>query len=77
MNLTKFNKAKCVVLLLVWGNPNQKYRLCCEWTDNSPEEKELAVLLDEKLNRSWQCVLVAQKAKPISCAASKQAWPVG
>ncbi|GAB0183335.1 hypothetical protein GRJ2_000798800 [Grus japonensis] len=61
----KFNMAKFKVLHLGQDNCQYWYRLSDDGIESSHVEKDLGVLVDEKLDRSWRCALAARKANCI------------
>lgn len=61
-NLIRFSKSKWKVLHLGRGNTRHEYSLGEEHTESSAAEKDVGFLVDQKLNMSQRCVLVAWKA---------------
>ena len=61
----KFKNSKCRVLHLGRNKPMPQYRLGTDLLERSSAEKDLGVLVDNRLTMSQQCALVAKKAHGI------------
>ncbi|KAK4824608.1 hypothetical protein QYF61_016877 [Mycteria americana] len=61
-NLTKFNKDKCKFLHLGKHNPGVQHKMEFTRLGSSSMERDLGVLVDNKLNMSEQCAAVAKQA---------------
>ena len=58
----KYSKRKCRVLHLERNNPIHQYRLGVDLLESSSAERNLGVLVDDRLTTSQQRALVAKKA---------------
>ncbi|PKU46056.1 hypothetical protein llap_3625 [Limosa lapponica baueri] len=61
----KFNKGKYRVLHLGRNNPMHQYRLGADLLNSSSREKDLGILVDNRMTMSQQCALVAKKVNGI------------
>ena len=61
----RFKKAKCKALYVSRDNSRYAYRMEEEHIENHSAEKDLGILVDEKLDMSQQRVLAAQRANSI------------
>jgi len=75
-NLMKFNKGKCRVLHLGRNNPMHHSRLGADLLESRFVERDLGILVEDKLTISQHCALVAKKANGI-LGCIKRSVPVG
>jgi len=72
-NLRKFHKGTGRVLHLGRNSPMHQYRLGADLLESISVERDLCVLVDDRLTMSQQCALVAKK----SWDALGGVWPAG
>ncbi|PKU48864.1 hypothetical protein llap_835 [Limosa lapponica baueri] len=63
----KFNKGKCKVLHLERNYPMHQYGLGVDPLKSSSAERDLEVLVDNKLTMRQQCALVAKASSLLGC----------
>ena len=60
-NMMRFNKSKCRILHLGRNNHLHQYRLGADVLERSSAEKDLDVVMDNRLAMSQQCAFLAKK----------------
>lgn len=63
VNFMRFKKSNCKILHLGSGNPHYQYKLVDEMIECNPDEKDLGVQVNGKLNMSQHSALAVQKGK--------------